>query len=161
MAHRQRRNTSRRAVAMFLRAAMHLPLDETAPGELTATMGRPPADGVAGLDTGAWIAWCLVGLRLFAGPLPRMESVRAEAVRAAMVLAMHGADGDLTTAARVLGISRRALRQGLRTFGLYPWPGDGGHESDDSRDDHEFHEGEPGRGESESDPIDDGGNDDA
>ena len=53
MAHRQRRNISRRGVAMLLRAAMHLPLDEPAPGEAAATLGRSLPDEIE--DPPRWI----------------------------------------------------------------------------------------------------------
>lgn len=108
-------------IATFLRVVMGLSPTELAPGELAATLRRSMPSVVHGLDSGAWIAWCLSGLVLFAEGLPVMEWVRVESKRVVMALAMLHSGGNITAAAEALGTSRRALRESLRGVGLYPW----------------------------------------
>lgn len=95
------------------------------PGEDAATMPHalPPTVTV---DPGAWIAWCLVGLRLFDGPhLPPYRVALAETRRVLLALAMLRHRGNLSRAAKALQLSRKIMREHLRVAGLYPWaPGD-------------------------------------
>ncbi|MCA9705435.1 MAG: hypothetical protein KDK70_06295 [Myxococcales bacterium] len=99
-----------------------LPPDQPAPGELAATVRRFVPPLVRGLDAGAWIAWCLVGLAVFVdGPGPLTQRAQAEAKRLVVALAMLRSEGNLSAAARALGICRKVLRDHLRASGLYPW----------------------------------------
>ncbi|MCA9704499.1 MAG: hypothetical protein KDK70_01475 [Myxococcales bacterium] len=50
-----------------------------------------------------------------------MKVVREESSRVIMGLAMLLSGGNVSIAARALGISRRALRENLRRLGVYPW----------------------------------------
>lgn len=89
-----------------------------------AFVSLPMPAVVRGVDTGGWITWCLAGLSVFTHDQPPvMRRVYTEAKRIAMSLAMLRSSGNITVAAQALGTSRRALRDGLRAVGLYPWPG--------------------------------------
>ncbi|MCA9707830.1 MAG: hypothetical protein KDK70_18405, partial [Myxococcales bacterium] len=92
-----------------------------APGERAASAGRRLPLIVAGLDAGAWIAWCLAGLPLFVDGLPSLRQVKAEAGRVLVALAMLRAKGNLSQASTFIGSSRKVLRDNLRYGGLYPW----------------------------------------
>jgi len=110
-------------IARVLRAVLGLPPDQHAPGELAAFVQPMPAV-VHRVDAGGWIAWCMTGLAVFAhGEPPIITRVRTEARRLALSLAMLRSKGNITNAAQALGTSRKALRDGLRAAGLYPWPG--------------------------------------
>ncbi|MCH9685169.1 MAG: hypothetical protein K0V04_27275 [Deltaproteobacteria bacterium] len=73
------------------------------------------------VDAEGWLAWTLCGIYLFAAGPPAMDDVRREAKRAAVCLAMTRCRGSIAAAARMLGISRKVLRENLRAAGLYPW----------------------------------------
>ncbi|MCA9712161.1 MAG: hypothetical protein KDK70_40365 [Myxococcales bacterium] len=117
-----RRDIEPEDMARVLRAVLGLPPDDMAPGEAAATVGRSLPSLVRGVDAGGWVAWCLVGLGVFAEPHPTMRRVRIEPKRLAVALAMLRADGCISAAARALDISRKVLRDHLRDVGLYPWP---------------------------------------
>lgn len=108
-------------LAVSLRDALRLPPGECLPGELAATAQRSFPAVVRGLDAGGWIAWCLSGLVLFTGEVPSMKRARVEAKRTVAALAMIQTEGNISSAARILGISRKVLRDNLRAVGLYPW----------------------------------------
>ena len=125
--HCERRDVAPGDVARILRAVLGLPPDQTAPGEQAAFVSLPMPAVVRGIDTGGWIAWCLTGISVFTHDQPPvMRCVYTEAKRIAMSLAMLRSSGNISVAARALGTSRRALREGLRAVGLYPWPGTDG-----------------------------------
>lgn len=115
---------------MALRAVLDLP----------ETLGTPRGPEVSAaetvlLDVDAWLVWVEVGLGVFARsggdslqgndpkvpPLPLARAVTTEARSMVLALAMERFDGNITRAAGALKISRRALREHLRTAGLYPW----------------------------------------
>jgi len=108
-------------VAGCLRAMLGLAPDDPARGEQAAYLGRSLPAVVHGLDASAWIAWCMAGLPLFGGRLPTVRLVKVSASRVVMALAMLQTGGNISAAARMLGTSRRALRDGLRRMGRYPW----------------------------------------
>ena len=117
----QRRDATIGEVAGYLRVLLGLDPEEPAPGERAASAGRPLPLIVAGLDAGAWIAWCLAGLPLFVDGLPSLRQVKGEAGRVLVALAMLRAKGNLSQASTFIGSSRKVLRDNLRYGGLYPW----------------------------------------
>ncbi len=115
---------------MALRAVLDLP----------ETLGIPLDPEVSAtetvlLDVDAWLVWVEVGLGVFATAggdspeendtkvpsLPLARAVTTKARSVVLALAMERFDGNITRAAGALEISRRALREHLRTTGLYPW----------------------------------------
>ncbi|MCH9682904.1 MAG: hypothetical protein K0V04_15815 [Deltaproteobacteria bacterium] len=54
--------------------------------------------------------------------MPGIRQARLEAQGLVAGLGMVRAGGNLSEAARQLGISRKVLRDHLRRAGLYPWP---------------------------------------
>jgi len=108
-------------VAVLLRAVLGLPSRHPSPGELSAALRRPLPSKVHDLDTGSWIAWCLVGLPLFATDYPGLAQVRVVATRVAIARAMLVQHGNISRSARMLGITRKVLRDHLRLANLYPW----------------------------------------
>jgi Bacterial regulatory protein, Fis family len=104
-------------MAERLRGALGLPPQHPTPGEDAATFGRPMPAVVHGLDVGGWIAWCVAGLPLF-GERLSLAGVRREAKRIAATLAMLRAHGNISAAARMLGASRKVLRENLQAAGL-------------------------------------------
>jgi hypothetical protein len=140
-------------VAAFLRSLVGLP---PAVGE-GAVDGKRPAPRT--VDASAWIGWALAGLYACALPgeldededddrarrrgpwVPPIRRLVAEARRVAVVVAMHRHGGNLSSAAKALGTSRRALRESLKVAGLYPWAGasatDDGEDRDDAADVHD------------------------
>jgi len=117
----ERRDVSVGALLVCLRSALGLSPHETAPGELAASRGRtllPPT--VRGVDAGAWIAWAVVGLSLFAKePLPSMGETLAEARRVLLALALERTGSNITIIGKALQMSRRAVREHLQSTGLY------------------------------------------
>lgn len=111
------------AIATVLRAALGLAPDEPTSREQAATLGLVLPLSLDELDAGAWIAWSVAGLSLFSGRALTVRQAQAESKRIILALAMLEADGNISIAARTIGTSRRCLREGLRTFGLYPWRG--------------------------------------
>lgn len=129
------RNLPTAEVAVFLRSLVGLPPTD-GEGTMVAKRSAPQA-----VDATAWIAWALAGLYACALPstnpggeddgeptrrgpwAPSIRTMVREARRAAVVVAMHRHGGNLTHAATALGTSRRALRDTLKTAGLYPWGG--------------------------------------
>ncbi len=75
------------------------------------------------VDANGWLAWMVAGAYLFSGGMPTMETIRQEAKRIAVTLAMFRSGGNITEAAAMLGIARKVLRDNLRAAGLYPWVG--------------------------------------
>ncbi|MCA9707370.1 MAG: hypothetical protein KDK70_16065 [Myxococcales bacterium] len=136
----------------------------------------PPASdaepGGVVLDVWAWLCWVEAGLTLFSIPDPGAPAAGAEraqatqgpapvdlavpplrqvvqaAQRVALVLTMARQRGNVTHAANALQVSRRALREHLRTMGLYPWGAVRGHEASG--------DGGHGQGLGEGDEDDDG-----
>lgn len=118
----ERRDVEPCDVAELLRGMLGLAPDEPAPGELAAAFHRGALPRrVAGLDAGAWIAWCLVGLAIFGERSPSLRLVRRESSRVVMVLAMARARGNVSAAARTLAMTRKVLRDNLERLGLLPW----------------------------------------
>lgn len=118
----ERRDVEPADVAEKLRGMLGLLSVQPAPGEAAASLGRSLPSLVQGLDAGGWIAWCLVGLILFGESFPPLAMVRRESKRFAVSLAMLRAQGNISAAARMLGTSRKVLRDNLQDAGLYPWP---------------------------------------
>ena len=108
-------------IAAKLRGLLGLAPDEPAPGERAASFGRPLPPLVTGLDAGAWIAWCLVGLVMFAGGFPSLGQARHEAKRVVIVLAMLRTRGCISAAGRLTDTTRKILRENLKRLALYPW----------------------------------------
>jgi len=125
-------------VVRTLRATLGLAHDEPAPGELAAWIRRSLPAQVEALDSGAWLAWCLAGLPLFGGAFPALREIRNEGTRVTIALAMLREHGNLSAAARLIGSSRKVLRDNLRVVGLYPWPSD----PKDDQDEHLGHDDE-------------------
>jgi DNA-binding protein Fis len=74
------------------------------------------------------------------GPwVPAMGLALGEAERVVLALAMLRHDGNITRVARMLGTSRRTVRESLKAAGLYPWRRDMAERSDHHH--HEHHEG--------------------
>ncbi len=116
------RDVSPTEMASLLRSMLGLDPHEQQPEERAADLRRQFPKYVNGVNSGAWIAWCLVGLALFAGlRLPTMRAVVATARRVIVALAMMQTGGNLSHAAVRLMVSRRALRQALKDYELYPW----------------------------------------
>jgi hypothetical protein len=110
-------------VAARLRTMLGLAPERPVPGEQAASFHRALPSLVTGLDAGAWIAWCMVGLALFSGGFPSLAMVRHETKRALLALVMLRTDGNVSSAGRITGTSRKVLRDGLKQVGLYPWRG--------------------------------------
>ena len=102
----------------------------------------PAADesrlAIPAVDVEVWIAWVFAGLRACALPrdtegkdtdeakehrrwMPPMDVLVAEARTVAIVIAMRRHGGNITHAAESLKTSRRALREALKRFKIYPW----------------------------------------
>lgn len=108
-------------VAGNLRAMLGLASDEPVLEERVASLACPLPTVVRELDAGAWIAWCLAGLPLFAGRLPTLRRVKLSAGRVVVALAMLRTRGNLSRASAMLRTSRKVLRDNLRLVDLYPW----------------------------------------
>lgn len=106
--------------AVVLRSLLGMAPDEPIP-EITVALRRSMPLATDSLDRIGWLAWCLVGLVLFADGLPDLRRIRLESKRVAVVLGMFRAAGNISRAARALGVSRKVLRDNLRAAGLYPW----------------------------------------
>lgn len=107
-------------IVIFLRALLGEPDDQPTPDELAASIPRLLPPGPRRLHAAASLAWSLVGHRLFADEIPNMDRVRAEPMHVPITLAMLHTN-NISAAARMLGTSRRALRDGLHRLGVYPW----------------------------------------
>ncbi len=118
----ERRDAEPQELARILRAVLGLSPDDPAHGELAASLGRPLPQLIRRINAGAWIAWCIAGLRLFEDPGADPRCFRFEADRLVVVLAMSRSGGNISVAAHGMGISRATLRNRLRQFDLYPWP---------------------------------------
>lgn len=84
-------------------------------------------DGVIGRTDPVYmdglVIWSIVGRRLFAGyRFPTRKKIAFEVTRAALAVAL-GQDPTITGAARLLHMSRKALRDNMMRTGIYPWPG--------------------------------------
>jgi hypothetical protein len=117
----ERRDVEPDDVAEKLRCMLGLSPHEPAPGEAAASYRRPLPPMVHALDTGGWIAWCLVGLTLFGERSPALDTVRRESKRVALALAILRTRGGISAAARMLGASRKVVRENLVALGLHPW----------------------------------------
>ena len=117
----EHRDVEPHEIAAMLRAMLGLDPEDAAPGERAASFGRPLPPLVTGLDAGAWIAWCLVGLVMFAGGLPSLGQARHEAKRVVIVLAMLRTRGCISAAGRLTDTTRKILRENLKRLALYPW----------------------------------------
>ncbi len=119
-----------------LRAVMWGVLD--VPWTPTVLGARTADEHKVALDVDAWLLWVEAGLALFSRPLLAADegmdrltesqasqlgirTVVGQARRVMVALAMLRHSGNLTHAAKDLGTSRRALREQLKTAGLYPW----------------------------------------
>ena len=109
----------------FLKIALGLPLLERSEGENAVPL---PSAEVRNLDTGAFIAWVLVGLELCQRPQDdkpwtlQADAAVAAAKAAAFGLAMVRHSHNKTHAAKAANKSRRVLRECLKRAGLEPWP---------------------------------------
>lgn len=116
----ERRDVRVDSVLVTVRSGLGLDPLGTAPGELAAERGRQPSAMLAGVDTGAVLAWVRAGLALFAdGRLPTCEEALTEARRVLLAIAMERTGGNISAVGSQLGLSRRAVRQHLRAQGLY------------------------------------------
>lgn len=107
-------------VAERLRGMLGLAPEQPAPGEAAASYLRPLPPLVQSLDTGAWIAWCLAGLVIFGEGFPALATIRRESKRVGLALALVRAQGRISPTARMLGASRKVVRENLRALGLIP-----------------------------------------
>lgn len=108
-------------MAEKLRGMLGLPPEQPAPGEAAASYRRPLPPLVRSLDAGGWIGWCLAGLLVFGEGSPRLTRIRLEAKRVALALAIVRTRGGISGAARLLGTSRKVVRENLVRLGLHPW----------------------------------------
>lgn len=108
-------------VAERLRGMLGLAPEQPAPGEAAASYRRTLPPLVQSLDAGGWIAWCLVGLVVFGEGFPALAKIRRESKRVGLALAIVRAQGRISPAARMLGASRKVVRDNLHALGLYPW----------------------------------------
>lgn len=129
--HTELRDVKLAHIATALRTTLGLPPDQPVPGEEAATFDQPVTSEIGDLDAGAWIAWCLVGLSIFTGRSSLFSHPRAGSTRVTVALAMLRSGGNVSAAARALGISRKALRGHLRAAGLYPWRRESGRDDRD------------------------------
>ncbi|MEX1367510.1 MAG: helix-turn-helix domain-containing protein [Nannocystaceae bacterium] len=114
-----RRTVSVATIRSALRTASGVNPFRAAPGEVVAFLGRQSPEAIERLDVGAWIAWSLCGLELFAGALPSSKHAASECRRIVLALAMHRTGGNISETARIVGSSRKVLREHLRRLGLY------------------------------------------
>lgn len=108
-------------VAERLRGMLGLAPEQPAPGEAAASYRRTLPPLVQSLDAGGWIAWCLVGLVVFGEGFPALAKIRRESKRVGLALALVRAQGCISVTARMLGASRKVVRDNLHALGLYPW----------------------------------------
>jgi hypothetical protein len=108
-------------VAEKLRGMLGLAPEQPAPGEAAASYRRTLPPLVQSLDAGGWIAWCMAGLIVFGEGFPALAKIRRESKRVALALAIVRAHGGISSAARMLGTSRKVVRENLQTLGIYPW----------------------------------------
>lgn len=108
-------------VAERLRGMLGLAPEQPAPGEAAASYRRTLPPLVQSLDAGGWIAWCLVGLVVFGEGFPALAKIRRESKRVGLALALVRAQGRISPAARMLGATRKVVRENLQALGLYPW----------------------------------------
>lgn len=114
------RNDDPHELVIFLRALIGESADQPTPEELVTSINRLLPPGPRRLYAALSLAWSIVGYRLFAHEIPDMAQVRAESWPVPTTLAML-LTSNISAAARMLGISRRALRDGLRRIGVHPW----------------------------------------
>lgn len=119
----ERRDAAPDELAGCLRAMLGLDPEEPTPGERAASLGEPLPLIVAGLDVGAWLAWCLAGLPLFEGELPTLRRTKLIAARILTALAMLRTKGCISEASTLTRTTRKVFRDNLRSAGLYPWRG--------------------------------------
>jgi hypothetical protein len=110
----ERRDVEPADVSSKLRGMLGLLPEQPAWGEAAASLHRALPPVVHGLDAGAWIAWCMVGLVLFSGDFPSFAIVRRETKRALLALVMLRTHGNVSSAGRMTGTSRKVLRDGLK-----------------------------------------------
>lgn len=115
------RNVEPDDVAEKLRGMLGLAPEQPAPGEAAASYQRPLPPLVRSLDAGGWIAWCLAGLVIFGEGSPALATIRCESKRVALALAIVRTRGCISDAARMLGSSRKVVRENLAAVGLQPW----------------------------------------
>jgi hypothetical protein len=115
------RNVEPDDMAERLRCMLGLAPEQPAPGEAAASYQRPLPPLVRSLDTGGWIAWCLAGLVIFGEGSPTLATIRCESKRVALALAIVRTRGCISDAARMLGSSRKVVRENLAAVGLQPW----------------------------------------
>lgn len=115
----ERRTVVVASMRTTLRSALGCNPHRAAPGENVAFIGRELPETIDKLDVGAWIAWSLCGLELFAGAPPSSKHAASECRRIVLALAMLRAGGNISEAARLVGSSRKVLREHLRRLGLY------------------------------------------
>jgi len=108
-------------VAEKLRGMLGLAPEQPAPGEAAASYRRTLPRLVQSLDAGGWIAWCLTGLVVYGEGSPTLATIRREAKRVGLALAIVRAHGGISPAARMLKTSRKVVRENLHKLGLYPW----------------------------------------
>lgn len=108
-------------VAERLRGMLGLTPEQPAPGEAAASYRRTLPPLVQSLDAGGWIAWCLAGLVVFGEGFPALAKIRRESKRVGLALALVRAQGRISPAARMLGATRKVVRENLRALGLIPW----------------------------------------
>lgn len=115
------RDTTPSEVATTLRSLLRLSPDRAAPGEHAAFHDRPIPLFIRDLDAGGWIAWCMAGLLIFNRDRSLLDHTRRESIRVVAGLAMVRSHGNISAAARMLGTTRKVLRDNLIRLGLYPW----------------------------------------
>ena len=108
-------------VAEKLRGMLGLAPEQPAPGEAAASYRRTLPPLVQSLDAGGWIAWCLAGLVVFGDGFPALAKIRRESKRVGLALALVRAQGCISGTARMLGATRKVVRENLRALGLVPW----------------------------------------
>ena len=109
-------------LAGFLRAAVGLPPDRIGLGERAAGYRRFLPGMVPQVDVDAWIGWTLAGVPLFVAGLPKLRQARDATTHVLLVLALARTGGNLSAVGRMLGSSRKVLRENMQRLGLYPWP---------------------------------------
>lgn len=102
-----------------LRIALGLPpFDRSPTPPPRLPLGTIP-DPVTALDVDAWLAWCVAGLGLFAGPgFPSLRTAIEHARLTVLTVALDRTHDNITHAANLLDTSRQALRKHLHAAGL-------------------------------------------
>ena len=109
-------------LARVLRAAVGLSPDLAGLGERAAGYRRFLPGVVPQVDVDAWIGWTLAGVPLFVAGLPKLRQARSTTTHVLLVLALARTGGNLSAVGRMLGSSRKVLRENMQRLGLYPWP---------------------------------------